>query len=142
MKPLISREEVETPEEAEIVERVVGLAYQLFQGEIGLADVRGGSTGYERNVAIRKTPPESKDFPILMTMFDALVAAQTTFNSTAHGQFTLEEIIEAKGRVCADGHVGFPIRQPWRVKPDKETGDPGVRGNPVYKTDWYQKEDK
>lgn len=130
-----------SPREARVIDVVRGLARNYCQLEprrrsAFLAEARKLSTGWERGVATRFTPPDHPDFAALMFLLDALIATEAGVVVTKHGAFSPEEIAEAGGKLVVENGqrvLVFPVAHPWKRKPNPDTGEPGERGAPIYR---------
>lgn len=94
-----------------------------------LSEVRRLANGRQCWLATRFTPPGHDMFRPLMALLDGLIAAQGIIQ-TRQGAIDPEAFIAAEGRIELDeGHelLVFPVRYPWRRKPDEKTGEGGDR---------------
>lgn len=135
-----------TDDEIETRDHVLRLAWAWYRGELPRSGVRQQSTVHERRTAIRFTTPGTDDFRTVMALLDDLVDHEHELTgqfvyATRHGIFTRDELDEAQAMLtpipAAQGQrpgarIRFPSFWPWRRRPNKETGDPGERGEPVY----------
>jgi len=129
-----------TPKQREAIDHVLKMARELATLPIQrrsfyLSEIRTHTNGRQRWLATRHTPPDHEAFDSLMGMLDALIADQDTVQ-TKHGCFTEEDIRLAEASIVReDGKsmVMFPIRYPWKRKPDPDKGDAGERLSAVYR---------
>lgn len=130
-----------TPKQREAIEQVRKMANELAtlpvqRRSFYLSEIRTHTSGRQRWLATRHTPPGHEAFGPLMAMLDALIADQDTIQ-TKHGCFTEEDIRLAEAAIVReDGKsmVLFPIRYPWKRKPDPDKGDAGERLDAIYRT--------
>lgn len=124
-----------TGKEATAILDVQELAFRWELGQTTISEVRAATSGKQRWLATRFTPPDDPAFVPLMAMLDALVVAQTHFE-TKHGPFSTDDLHTYGAKVVReDGRelLCFPIRYPWKRRPNPEIGDPGERGEPIYR---------
>jgi hypothetical protein len=129
-----------TADEREAIEEVQTMAihYSVLTGfarhdfrEV----VRTSTSGQQRWFATRHTPPEHTAFKPLMALLDDLLQDQGLIKTEA-GWFNPDDFGAAGGKIVReDGKevIVFPYLHPWKVKPDKETGRDGQRGEPIYR---------
>lgn len=126
--------------EAESIDLVHDLCRNWRDG-MPLTEVRRFSTGRERWTATRFTPPAHALFRPLHEMLDALIRTDATDPAgmqyqTRYGTFNELDFRAVRARLTRgdDGRIRvvFPIRYPWRRKPEPEHGDPGDTAAPVY----------
>jgi hypothetical protein len=121
--------------EAQAISDVHEFAVRFANGRVELAEVRAGCSGKQRWLATRFTPPNDPCFDPLMLLLDALIAEEHPFQ-TKQGFLEPEDLAEPPGRIVYENGrtiVQFPIRWPWRVKPDPDKGIEGIRGEPIYR---------
>jgi hypothetical protein len=126
-----------TPLHAEAVAEVQALACDFDGSAAKLAAVRGCTTGRQRWLAIRHTPPAHPAFRPLMALLDALVASDPGTTMTNQGAFPTDDIIAAEPKIERENGIDricFPVRYPWSQKPDPETGFAGVRAPAIYRS--------
>lgn len=129
-----------TPEEARAIRPVHDLAVEFsrlapISRAAFLHEVRTLTTGYQRFVATRFTPMDSPLFVPLMALLDALIAGQDVI-PTPGGLFEREDLHEASAvQTTENGRrvIKFPVRHPWKRKPNPDTGQEGERGQPIYR---------
>lgn len=100
-----------------------------------LGEIRKLTTGRQRWLATRHTPPDHASFAPLMTMLDALIADQGLVK-TAGGLFSRDELAAAEVKFERDEGgelIVFPVLYPWRSKPDPESHGTGIRGDAIYR---------
>lgn len=115
------------------IDEILTMAAEWDAGRLPLAEVRRLCTGAERFLAVRFGPRPTP--PALLRLLDALVAGEGV-HITPHGVVTEDELREGEGAVIReDGRVGlaWPIRRPWRVKPDPARGIEGERAPAVFR---------
>jgi hypothetical protein len=126
-----------TPKQAEAVAEVHALAREFDGTPAKLAAVRGCTSGRQRWLAIRHTPPSHPAFRPLMRLLDALVASDPSTTMTHQGAFPTDDLIAAEPRIERDHGVEricLPISYPWSQKPDADRGFPGIRAPAVYRS--------
>jgi len=123
---------------------VLALCRAYRDGIGSLLDIRRYSTGRERFTAVAFTPLADPDRGLLLAVLDELVATDPTSAdgwaySTSKGVFTEADIRAAGGRTfrAEDGRIGveFPASLPWERRPNRDRGDDGLRGRPVFRRD-------
>lgn len=127
-----------TPDESKAIADVHALVSEWSAGKLPVWEIAKLTTGRQRFLATRFTPPEHPMFRPLMAALDELIAGTgpEPVYRTNHGLVSEGDLRDAAAKVERDGGdelVVFPIRWPWRIKPDRSRGEPGVRGDPVYR---------
>lgn len=130
---------VPTPNEEQAIADVRDMAVEWDAGRLPLSSVRRQSSGRQRWLATRFTPPDHPAFRPMMRMFDALIRSDETEGRvmvTRHGLIT--EAMAAESETTIEHHDGqqvivFPVRYPWKVKPDPDRGVAGVRADAIYR---------
>jgi hypothetical protein len=98
-----------TPAEEEAIEEVREIAVAFAKGYGTLADVRRATSGKQRWLATRFTPPNHPAFRPLMGLLDALIAAQGGV-PTKHGIIDPALLRDTGGTINrGTGEVRFPI---------------------------------
>lgn len=104
-----------------------------------LGEVRTLTSGRQRWLATRHTPPDHSCLTPLMTLLDALIADQGLWK-TEKGWFSRDELAAAEVKFERDDDgelIVFPVLYSWQVKPRLETetqsAAPGVRGPAIYR---------
>jgi hypothetical protein len=97
-----------------------------------LAEVKKISSGRQRWLATRHTRPDNPHFAPLMALLDALNADRGLVH-TKHGGFDQDDLRAAEAKVTRE-EVAFPVAHPWKIRPDEQTGRPGVRNPAVFRT--------
>ena len=131
-----------SPLEDEAIKEVYAMATELDalpaqSRPAYVVEIRTQTTARQRHLATRHTPPDHPMFAPLMAMLDALIATQPGIVHTSGGIFTVEDVAAHHGKIAVEEGrrlLVFPWTWPWRIKPDKETGREGVRGDPLYRT--------
>lgn len=140
MRRLTAPNREPTPAEAVAIREVHDLAWEFVSlppvsRPAYLAEVRKLTTGRQRFLATAFTSPDDPEFAPLMALLDALIAREPV-RMTKHGVITEDDLREYQVRIeREDGRelLVFPERYPWRVKPDRDRGIAGVRGDPAYR---------
>lgn len=127
-----------TPEEATAIGEVHALVAEWDAGRLPIEEVAKLTTGRQRFLATRFTPPDHPLFRPLMAALDDLIrrGGLEPVHRTAHGLVSESDLRDAAAKVERDGGdelVVFPVRHPWSRRPDRARGDAGVRGDPVYR---------
>lgn len=130
-----------TPLEDQAIKEVWSMAKELAtlpqqRRNAYLYEIRKQTSGRQRWLATQHTPPEHEMFRPLMAMLDALIASEPGAIPTKHGTFLPDDMAAHHGKlVVEEGRrmLVFPWTWPWRKKPNKETGAPGERGDPLYR---------
>lgn len=94
-----------------------------------LVEIRKLTNGRQRWLATRHTPPNHPAFAPMMAMLDALISDEGQIK-TNKGWFSTEDLRDveaAHGKEDGRDIIKFPIRHPWKVKPDEATGKSGER---------------
>ena len=107
-----------------------------------LHEVRKLTSGRQRFVATAHTPPEHPAFRPLMQLLDALIESAPDgpdgqVRLTKQGVVTQRELEETQARIVReDGRAAicFPVRYPWRIKPDPARRIDGERGDPIFRS--------
>lgn len=126
-----------TPKQAEAVAEIHALAVEFDGSRDQLAAVRGCTSGRQRWLAIRHTPPTHPVYPLLMDLLNALVGSDPSTTMTDQGAFPTDDLIAAEPRIeREDGaeRICLPISYPWSQKPDAERGFAGIRAPAVYRS--------
>lgn len=140
---LVSNREATHDESATIV-HIRELAMAYANDELDLNEIRRLSSGRERWTATRFTSPAHQTFAPLMTMLDDLIATDPTdpngwLYQTPFGVFTRRDLEDAGAEITKQPgnrlRIRFPIRWPWRRKPNADQGDQGERDDPYYARD-------
>jgi hypothetical protein len=98
-----------TPEEEEAIAEVRAVAVEWFAKRGPLADVRRATSGKQRWLATRFTPPTHAAFKPLMALLDALIA-ETGAVATKHGIVDRDLLTETGGTINrGTGEVRFPV---------------------------------
>jgi hypothetical protein len=121
--------------EAQAISEVHKHALRFVNGRVELDEVRAACNGKQRWLATRFTSPTDPLFGPLMQLLDALIAEEHPFQ-TKQGFLEPEDLAEPPGRIVHEAGrtiVQFPIRWPWRVRPDPDKGIEGIRGEPIYR---------
>lgn len=130
-----------TAKQQEAIDEVYAMAAELGalperSRSAYLAEIRQLTTGRQRWLATRHTRPDHPMFPPLMALLDALIADQGGAH-TKHGTFTEGDIVDAEAKIEREpggrSLLVFPVRYAWLRKPNANTGDPGQRGQAVYR---------
>lgn len=122
-----------TPLERQAIREVHELADRFADGRASLDEIRAATSGKQRNLASRFTPPNDPAFRPLMTMLDALIADEPNVFVTNAGVYGVDDIVDGEGKIDpAHNIIRFPIRRPWRVRPEPDRGVEGIRGEPIY----------
>jgi hypothetical protein len=113
--------------EAKAIDRVLALARNYADlPAIGrsafLAEIRALSTGRERHLTTRFTPPDHPDFGALMAMLDGLIATEADLIATRHGLFDADDLRAVGAMTRGRDLVVFPVRYP-------KTGPPLFRSD-------------
>lgn len=125
-----------TADEAATIAEVHLLVAEWSAGKLPTEVVGGLCTGKQRWLATRFTPPDHPLFGPLMALMDDLIVKDGRTVPTAQGLFQLAEVQAAEAKVERDGGeelIVFPVRYRWVKKPDPSRGEPGVRGEAVYR---------
>lgn len=130
-----------TPKQQEAINQVWAMARELAtlpekSRPFYLSEIRTHTNGRQRWLATRHTPPDHEAFGPLMAMLDALIADQGTVR-TKHGCFTEEDIRLAEAAIVREDDksmILFPIRYPWKRKPDPDKNDDGERLPAIHRT--------
>lgn len=136
-----------TSEEAATIADVHEFVAEWAAGRLPTQEVAKLSTGRQRWLATRFTPPDHPLFRPLMALLDELIpllAATAPTDSptrgpvyaTGHGPIHGHELRDLGARIerqDGDELLVFPVRYPWLVKPNADRGVEGVRGDPVYR---------
>jgi len=124
-----------TPLEQEAIGEVYELARRFAAGDSLVEEIRAATSPRQRRLAAEFTGADHADFAALMLMLDALTRSEPGVIVTATGVLADEELGNARiTRENGRDVVAFPIRTPWRIKPD-ENGEGGVRGEPIYRSE-------
>lgn len=134
-----------TPKQLQAIEEVRDLAICFadldpVRRPSFLIEVNKLTNGRQRWLATRYTPPGHEAFAPLMAMLDALIEGEGIIK-TNKGWFTVDDLRAVESaQTREDGRdiIKFPIRYPWRVKPDEQTGKAGDRLPAVFR----RKEDR
>jgi hypothetical protein len=97
-----------------------------------LVEVRKQTNGRQRWLATRHTPPDNPNFAPLMALLDALIDGPGAVH-TKHGIFMPDDLHAAEAKTTRE-EIAFPVRYPWRVKPDDEKGVKGERLPAIYRS--------
>jgi hypothetical protein len=133
---LLSPKRPPTPLERQAIAEVHELADAFAAGSCSLAEVQAATEPEQRNLAVRYTSPKQAEWPLLMTLLDALIAESKQTAVTSQGAYPLSELIDAGMRIVhRAGQEVIQLRScwPWRVRPDPERGIDGIRGEPVFR---------
>lgn len=135
-----------TEKEVEAIAEVHALAaeyatLQAKQRPTFLVEVRRLTTGRQRHLATRFTPPDDRMFRPVMALLDGLIATDPGGDGrgvvqTKHGLIEMSEaaamevqIEREDGREC----LVYPVRYPWERKPDPDHGVEGIRAPAQYR---------
>lgn len=126
-----------TPKQDEAIREVWALAAEYGAlppaARLGfLESVVAITSGRQRWLATRYTPPDNPHYGPLMALLDALIAYGGVIQ-TRHGAWTQEDLRDAEAKVTRE-EVAFPVRYPWRTKPDPDRGAPGSRDPAVFRS--------
>lgn len=137
-----------TPMERRAIADVYELAERHIAGDSCLAEIRAATSGKQRWLATRFTPPDHPLVRPLMAMLDALVA-DIDHASTDQGTVETRDLFDPPAkivrasaddleRIGVDAPSGdvicFPYAWPWTVKPNPDTGIEGIRNEPRYRS--------
>lgn len=131
-----------TPVESEAIEEVRTMAVEHAAGRLPVQEVRRLTNGKQRWLATRFTPPDHPAFRPLMALLDALIATEQGRETgqsypTKHGVVTQADTVAFECKIEREGGKGiivFPVRYPWKVRPDPERGTEGVRAAAVFRS--------
>ena len=124
-----------TPAEATEIIHVRELAVEFAAGRLPIEEVQRLSSGPTRWLATRFTPPDHPAFGPLMRTLDALIHL-AGISDTRQGSFTKQDLIDVEAKTVYENGkalIVFPVRYRWLVKPDRDKGIAGIRGEAVFR---------
>lgn len=144
MRRLVTALSPTTPEHVEAIAEVHALAMECAALEphkryafvAGIAQM----SGWQRCWVTRHTDPDHPAFRPLMAMLDLLIERSLNAEGmieTRHGIFSKQDRLDHEAKIERnDGKeiIIWPVRYPWRSKPDPDRGTSGIRGEAIYRS--------
>ena len=124
-----------TSAEATEIVHVRELAVEFDARRLPIEEVQRLCSGPARWLATRFTPPDHPTFGPLMRMLDALIYL-AGISDTRQGSFTRKDLADVEAKIVyEDGQalIVFPVRYPWRIKPNRQEGKVGIRDEAIFR---------